>query len=101
MLFLSLKKGDELDINNYLSISLLTCFTKIFEKVIFNRISNFFNKHSVQEANQYRFRAGCSISHTILDILLQFMIVLTIINIQEWLHLLLLKLLIQYTTKDF
>ena len=46
----------------------LTGFTKIFEKVIFNRLLNFFNKHSVLVSNQYRFRASCSTSHTILDI---------------------------------
>ena len=62
------KKGDKLDINNYRPISLLTCFTKIFEKVIFNRLLNFFDKHSVLVSNQYGFRAGCSIFHTILDI---------------------------------
>ena len=50
-------------------ISILTCFTKKFEKVIFNRLLNFFNKHSVLVLNQYGFRAVCSISHTILDIL--------------------------------
>ena len=54
------KKGDP--------ISILTCFTKIFEKVIFNRLLNFFNKHSVLVSNQYGFRENCSTSHAILDI---------------------------------
>ena len=49
------KKGDKLDLNNYRPISILTCFTKIFEKVIFNRLLNFFNKHSVLVSNQYGF----------------------------------------------
>ena len=40
------KKGDRLDINNYRPISLLTCFSKIFEKAIFTRLSNFLDKHS-------------------------------------------------------
>ena len=48
------KKGDKLDVNNYLPISILTCFTKIFE-VIFNRVLNFFNKRSVLVSNQYVF----------------------------------------------
>ena len=43
------KNGDKLDVNNYRPI--LTCFTKIFEKVIFNRLLNFFNKHSVLVSN--------------------------------------------------
>ena len=62
------KINDKLDINNYRPISLLTSFTKIFEKVIFSRLSNFFNKHSVLVHNQYGFRAGCSTSHTTIDI---------------------------------
>ena len=62
------KESDELDVNNYRPISILTCFTKIFEEVIFNRLLNFFNKHFVLVSNQYGFRAGCSTSHTILDI---------------------------------
>ena len=49
------KKSDKLDVNNYYPISILTCFLKILEKVIFNRLLNFFNKHSVLVSNQYHF----------------------------------------------
>ena len=49
------KKGNKLDVNNYRPISILTCFTNSFEKVIFNRLFNFFNKHSVLVSNQYGF----------------------------------------------
>ena len=63
------KKGDKLDVSNYRPISILTCFTKIFEKVIFNCLLNFFNKHSVLVSNQYGFQENCSTSHAILDIL--------------------------------
>ena len=62
------KKGDKLDLNSYRPVSILTCFRKIFEKVIFNRLLNFLNKHSVLVSNQYGFRAGCSTSQAILDI---------------------------------
>ena len=62
------RKGDKFDLNNYRPISILTCFTKIFEKVIFNRLLNFLNKHSVLVSNQYGFQAACSRSHAILDI---------------------------------
>ena len=60
------KKVDKLDVNNYRPISILTCVTKIFEKVIFNHLLNFFSKHSVLASNQYGFRAGCSTNLTIL-----------------------------------
>ena len=36
------KKDDKFDVNNYCPIFILTCFTKIFEKVIFNCLLNFF-----------------------------------------------------------
>ena len=61
------KKSDKLNVNNYRSISILTCFTKNLEKIISDRLLNFFNKNSVLVSNQYGFRAGCSTSHTILD----------------------------------
>ena len=42
------KKGDKLDVNNYCPISILTCFTKIFEIY-------FYNIHFVLVLNQYGF----------------------------------------------
>ena len=62
------KKGDTLDINNYRPISLLTCFSKILEKAIFTRLSNFLNKHSVLIPSQYGFCPNRSSIHAILDI---------------------------------
>ena len=98
------KKGDKLDVSNYRPISILTCFTKIFEKVIFNRLLNFFNKHSVLVSNQYGFRENCSTSHAILHVDIVTSTYDNINNnqytVQEWLHLILLKHLILYATKD-
>ena len=62
------KKGDTLDINNYRPISLLTCFSKIFEKAIFTRLSTFLDKHSVLIPSQYGFCPNKSSTHAILDI---------------------------------
>ena len=42
------KNGDTSNPNNFRPISLLTCFSKIFEKIIFKRITCFLNKHYVQ-----------------------------------------------------
>jgi hypothetical protein len=48
------KKGDKTDMGNYRPISLLTSFSKIFEKVIFNRLQyNMANNILAQE--QYGF----------------------------------------------
>ena len=62
------KSGNKLDRNNYRPISLLSCFSKIFEKVIFHRLSHFFDKHSVLASCQYGFRSNRSTPHAILDI---------------------------------
>jgi len=48
------KKGKKSDISNYRPISLLTSFSKIFEKVIFNRLRNHLNNILAHE--QYGFR---------------------------------------------
>ena len=60
------KSGDKPNPSNYRAISLLTCFSKIFEKLIFTRINSFICKHSILAPPQYGFRKGCS---TILQLL--------------------------------
>ena len=41
------KSGDRRLINNYRPVSVLPCFSKILEKLMYNRISNFIHKHSL------------------------------------------------------
>ena len=50
-------------------MSILTCFPKIFEKLIFRRLTRFFPKHSVLTKTQYGFQSDKSTSHAILDVL--------------------------------
>ena len=40
------KSGDRRLINNYRPVSVLPCFSKILEKLMYNRISNFIHKHN-------------------------------------------------------
>ena len=80
------KKSDTLDINNYRPISLLTCFSKIFKKAIFTRLSNFLDKNSVLISSQYGFCPNRSSTHAILDIV-STTIILIIKNILVWLRL--------------
>ena len=46
--------------NYYRPISTLTCFAKIFEKLIFRRLSAFFRKHSVLTKTQHGFQSDKS-----------------------------------------
>ena len=50
------KGGSTQDINNYRSISLLSIFDKIMEKLIHKRLYNFFEEHNVLYQHQYGFR---------------------------------------------
>ena len=47
------KNGDTNNPNNFRLISLLTCFSKIFEKILFKRIIYFINKHDVLNPQQF------------------------------------------------
>ena len=94
-------KGDTLDINNYRPISLLTCFSKIFEKAIFTRLSNFLDKHSVLIPSQYGFCPNKSSTHAILDIVSTTYDNIIIKNILVWLCLTLPKHLILYVINDY
>ena len=57
------KSEDKHNPSNYRPIFLLTCFTKIFEKLIFTRLDSFICKHSIVASTQYGFRRGRSTMH--------------------------------------
>ena len=62
------KKNDKRLVNNYRPISLLPIFGKIFEKIIFNRIYNFFLKEELLNPNQSGFRPSDSCINQLLAI---------------------------------
>ena len=62
------KSGAKEEINNYHPISILTCFSKIIEKILFVRLISFFKKHNVIYKNQYGFQSNFFTSHAMLDI---------------------------------
>ena len=63
----NLKKGKLDDINNYRPISLLSQFSKILEKIIYNRFLHFIDKHNLLYAKQYGFIRNSSTSHALYD----------------------------------
>ena len=64
-----LKSGNVNDPNSYRPISILTYFSKIFEKLLHKRLSEFLNKNNVIIPTQYGFQINFSTSHAILDII--------------------------------
>ena len=52
------KNGDKTLINNYRPISILSVFSKIFEKLMYKRLFNFINKNNILFKHQFGFREG-------------------------------------------
>jgi hypothetical protein len=52
------KTGDPSDFTNYRPISILPSISKIFEKLVYNRLSAYLTKHSILYKNQYGFRTN-------------------------------------------
>lgn len=62
------KSGDKGDIGNYRPISVLPVLSKILEKLINYRLTNFLNSFNLLSKSQYGFRSGISTEDAILDL---------------------------------
>ena len=79
------KTGSKTELSNYRPISLLSCLSKVMEKLIYSRLMNYLNKNSILHPNQYGFRSGLSTSHALLDV-----VTTTYDNINKMLYTLLI-----------
>ncbi len=61
------KNGSRSEITNYRPISLLSCFSKIFEKVMQERLVKHLKARNILYPSQYGFRAGHSCEHALLE----------------------------------
>ena len=61
------KSGARIDITNYRPISLLSCFSKIYEKVMHARLTKHLKANNILYASQYGFRAGHGCEHALLE----------------------------------
>ena len=62
------KNSDNQQITNYRPISLLSTFSKILERVMYNRLISFFKSKKILYKHQYGFRAKHSTIHPILHL---------------------------------
>ena len=62
------KSGDKTDLNNYRPISLVPIIAKVFEKLLYDRVESFIEKHNILSTTQYGFRSNFSPEHTVLDV---------------------------------
>ena len=57
------KTGDSADISNYRPISVLPCFSKIVERVMYNRLYKYLTDQKILHPQQLGFRKGHSTEH--------------------------------------
>ena len=62
------KNGDVTDPGNYRPISTLSPFSKVFERLIYNQLNSFLEKHDIMYKYQFGFRKGYSTEQTILEL---------------------------------
>ena len=61
------KSGSRSDVANYRPISLLSVFSKIYEKVMYSRLTSFFAANNIISPRQYGFRRQHSCEHALID----------------------------------
>ena len=79
------KKGSTDNPSNYRPISLLSIFSKIFEKVMHKKLYEFLEKNNVLYSLQFGFRSKHSTSHTLISMTEK--IRSTIDNGNYWCHI--------------
>ena len=62
------KSGDRDSVTNYRPISVLTVFSKIYEKILNVRLINFINTNDILSKNQFGFRSGISTEDAVLEL---------------------------------
>ena len=62
------KSGDQTLFTNYRPISVLPCFSKFLERIIYNRILGYLNDLNILYDNQYGFRRNHSTSLALVDL---------------------------------
>lgn len=61
------KNGDNCEFTNYRPISILPSFSKIFEKLMYTRLTDYLTKYAVLSSNQYGFRTKHDTSMAVIE----------------------------------
>ena len=62
------KSGSIMELSNYRSISVLNIFSKIFERLMYNKLIQFFDQYNVLYKNQFGFRQGHSTHNALITL---------------------------------
>ena len=60
--------GDNSDISNYRSISVLPCFSKILERLMYNRLYKYLKENNILHEKQFGFQSGYSTNDAIMQL---------------------------------
>ena len=60
------KKGEKTEVSNYRPISILPCFSKILERIMYNRLYSYIMQHNLLSDSQFGFQAKHSTDHALL-----------------------------------
>ena len=63
------KKGDKMNYTNYRPISILPTFSKVFEKAIYTRLSEYLINNKLLVENQYSFQKGLATDNAIFKLI--------------------------------
>ena len=62
------KGEDSNDISNYRPISMLPCFSKILELIMYNRLCKYLIKNNILHSKQFSFQNGHSTDHVLVQL---------------------------------
>ena len=62
------KAGDSSDLGNYRPISVLPCFPKILERIMYKRLYKYLQENKILYCKQFGFQAGHSTDHAIIQL---------------------------------
>ena len=63
------KAGDKTDPGNYRPISVLSCLSKILEKIMYNRLYDYLTKNNILFKKQFGFQKNHSTEHALLELI--------------------------------
>ena len=62
------KSGDSSDVGNYIPISVLPCFSKILEPIMYNRLYKYLIESNILYSKQLDFQNGHSNDHAVIQL---------------------------------
>ena len=63
------KAGNENEVRNYRPISVLPCFSKILERIMYNRLFKYLTTNEILYKKQFGFQEGHSTEHAIMQLI--------------------------------